>query len=546
MKPSLWVKTDLNAFFGLALDNVAVLILLLGLISGSQSLKEQAESGRFVFSPDFVVSHMIPGTALGVLVGDLAFSVMGFLLARRLGRSVTSMPLGLDTPSTFGMAFLVLLPALALGHQKFPGDSTAAQNFAWHVGLVVLVITGVIKTALAPFGNLVRRILPRASLLGSLSGIALALIAFMPLINDGIASIPLVGIVTLGLMVGALVANLQVLRLPGVLGAALVGCLLTAVAGLFPESFPVAPGFAHQPFHFEWTGIPWVWGNLSGDYLDSVLRAAFDRLPVILPFALATIVGGIDCTESAATVGDEYDTRAVLFTEAIASLVAGIFGGVIQTTPYIGHPAYKKMGGQIGYTVMTALFMGIAGFTGAFYLLEFIPKSCLYPILVFVGIEITASSFHSTKPNHLPALALAFLPALAYLMTLGLKSGFGMATPSGLAFVQTLRCVGNGFLISSILWSAMLVMVIERRAVAGLAFAGVASLCSFFGVIHSPLGDEHVGLPWVILGQVQKEYTEAVKYQTPYHWAGAYLMLGVIFAIWWLMMKKSPETQGKG
>jgi len=78
MKPSLWVKTDLNAFFGLALDNVAVLILLLGLISGKESLKEQVDSGRFVFSPDFVVSHMIPGTALGVLVGDLAFSVMGF------------------------------------------------------------------------------------------------------------------------------------------------------------------------------------------------------------------------------------------------------------------------------------------------------------------------------------------------------------------------------------------------------------------------------------------------------------------------------------
>jgi AGZA family xanthine/uracil permease-like MFS transporter len=545
MKPSLWVKTDLNAFFGLALDNVAVLILLLGLISGTQSLKEQVDSGRFVFSPDFVVSHMIPGTALGVLVGDLAFSVMGFFLARRLGRAVTSMPLGLDTPSTFGMAFLVLLPALALGHQKFPGDATAAQNFAWHVGLMVLVITGVIKTILAPFGNLVRRLLPRASLLGSLSGIALALIAFMPLINDGIASIPMVGMVTLGLMVGSLVANLQVLKLPGVLGAALVGCVLTAVAGLLPESIPLAPGFSHQPLHFEWAGIPWVWGGLGGEYLDSVLRAAVDRLPVILPFALATIVGGIDCTESAATVGDEYDTRAVLFTEAIASLIAGIFGGVIQTTPYIGHPAYKKMGGQLGYTILTALFIGVAGFTGAFYLLEYIPKSCLYPILVFVGIEITASSFHATEPKHLPALALAFLPALAYLMTLGLKSSFGIATPSGIGFVQTLRCVGNGFLISSILWSAMLVMVVDRRAVAGVAFAVAASICSFFGVIHSPLGDEHVGLPWVVMGQIQKEYVEAVKYQTPYHWAGAYLMLAVIFAIWAVMMKKSLEQTTK-
>ena len=34
-------------------------------------------------------------------------------LSRRTGRDdVTAMPLGLDTPSTFGVAFLILLPAL--------------------------------------------------------------------------------------------------------------------------------------------------------------------------------------------------------------------------------------------------------------------------------------------------------------------------------------------------------------------------------------------------------------------------------------------------
>ena len=32
-------------------------------------------------------------------------------------------------------------------------------------------------------------------------------------------------------------------------------------------------------------------------------------LPIVIPFALATVVGGIDCTESAAAVGDE-STRA--------------------------------------------------------------------------------------------------------------------------------------------------------------------------------------------------------------------------------------------
>ena len=86
----------------------------------------------------------------------------------------------------------------------------------------------------------------------------------------------------------------------------------------------------------------WPFGAENGAWWGQVWAEALGRLPVALPFALATVVGGIDCTESAAAAGDEYDTTHVLWTEAIASLLAGALGGVIQTTPYIGHPAYKK------------------------------------------------------------------------------------------------------------------------------------------------------------------------------------------------------------
>ncbi len=77
----------------------------------------------------------------------------------------------------------------------------------------------------------------------------------------------------------------------------------------------------------------------------------------MLPFALATVVGGIDCTESAAAAGDEYDTRSILWTEGIASILAGLAGGVIQSTPYIVlvytgrvEPVAKKGAGLIART----------------------------------------------------------------------------------------------------------------------------------------------------------------------------------------------------
>ncbi|HOM18994.1 MAG TPA: permease, partial [Thermoguttaceae bacterium] len=80
---------DLNAFFGLMLDNLTVMIMLVVLIS---SPHPEAD-GKF--SRDFVLTQMIPGTVLGVVVGDMIYTWMAFRLARRTGRTdVTAMPLG--------------------------------------------------------------------------------------------------------------------------------------------------------------------------------------------------------------------------------------------------------------------------------------------------------------------------------------------------------------------------------------------------------------------------------------------------------------------
>ncbi len=125
---------------------------------------------------------------------------------------------------------------------------------------------------------------------------------------------------------------------------------------------------------------------------QNVFAHVVTLLPVMLPFALATVVGGIDCTESAAAAGDEFDTRSILWTEGIASILAGLAGGVIQTTPYIGQPAYKTMGGRAAYTLATAIFIGLAGALGWIsQLFVWIPQAACFPILVFVGLEIGAS-----------------------------------------------------------------------------------------------------------------------------------------------------------
>ncbi len=541
MKRYHWARAgDVNAFFGLTLDNVAVMVLLFTLISRAAPL----EGGQVFFSPGFVVTRMIPGTALGVLLGDLVYTRMAFRLARRKGRDdTTAMPLGLDTPSTFGVAYLVLLPALKEGHRLFAQDHERAMEFGWHVGLVVLVLSGVFKIGLAPLGNAVRRLVPRAGLLGSLAAIALALIAFLPLAQD-IAALPLVGMAALAVILWTLVAHRPLpFNLPGALGAVLLGVVVYRVGLRFDLMPPAPPAGTPQPWQ---PGTLLALYRQPGDWWSAVFVSAAAKLPLMLPFALATIVGGIDCTESAAAAGDDYDTRAVLLTEGVASLAAGLFGGVIQTTPYIGHPAYKKMGGRAAYTLATALFVGAVGFAGGFNLLfAWLPAAAMFPIMVFVGLEIAAQSFHATPVRHYPALAFAALPALAALVLVLLKEVLGPrlpATPTGLQWMQTLRCLSGGFIVTSLLWGAALAMLIDGRLVRSALYFVLAGVCAFFGIIHSPLAAEEINLPDPVLAKVEPAFRQAVAYQTPYHWTGAYALVVVLFLALSLVHRE-PEAR---
>ena len=183
MKRYRWARGgDINAFFGLMLDNVAVMVLLFSSSAAGPGGAQEKER-QIHFTPGFVLTRMIPGTALGVLLGDLVYTMLAFRLARRLGRDdVTAMPLGLDTPSTFGMAFLVLLPVLNDGYSSVPAAITSRRwSSPGTSGWWCWCWSGIFKIVCAPLGNAVRRLVPRAGLLGSLAAIALALIAFLPL-----------------------------------------------------------------------------------------------------------------------------------------------------------------------------------------------------------------------------------------------------------------------------------------------------------------------------------------------------------------------------
>jgi adenine/guanine/hypoxanthine permease len=512
---------DLNGFFGLMFDNLTVLSFLAGILIFA-----------FKYPADIVYTRMFPGTAFGVLFGDLVYTWLAFRLAKRTGNTkVTAMPLGLDTPSTIGMALVVLGPAF-LGLKAEGMAEADAAMMTWYIGMATVVSTGVIKLVLAFLGPWVQKVVPQAGLLGSLAGIGLALIGMVPLVD--VFGMPIIGMISLGLILYSLVARIRLPKnFPSVFGAIFLGTVIyylfagTGWMGMASEGIP------SMTLHF---GLPIP----SLGFIEGFSHA-LKYLPIAIPFGILTVVGGINVTESARVAGDDFNTRSILLTEAFSTLIAGICGGVAQSTPYIGQPAYKRMGSRSGYTILTALFIGFGGILGyVSFFVELIPRAVLAPILIFVALDIVVQSFLACPPRHAPAVAFAFFPTVARLLSI--KFGNPDIVPAenlqrllvapgkSLPEMLVTFALGNGFILTGMLWGGFLAEMIDRKLKKSAIYLLLMAVLTLFGIIHSASLDGVLYLPWTLNGIQQK---------IPYQFALAY----TIFAIMLLLLAFTKESK---
>jgi adenine/guanine/hypoxanthine permease len=521
--PRRWsISGDLNGFFGLVVDNLAVMAFLATVLVVG-----------FRFPADVVFTRMFPGTALGVLVGDVIYTWMAVRLGRRTGRDdVTAMPLGIDTPTTIGMALLVLGPAFA-GFRERGLDEHAAAIATWHLGMAAMIVMGLVKFALSFAGAWIGRAIPRAGLLGSIAGIALMLIGFIPILK--VLQVPVVGFVSLGVVLYAVVAKGRLPgNIPGVLAAFLVGLALYYTLGPLGLAGPGYHSPAPFAFHLA-LPLPSL-GFIGG------LGSTVPYLPLLLPFALLMVIGGINVTESARAAGDDYDTRAILLTEAVSTLVAGLCGGVAQTTPYIGQPAYKKMGARCGYTLLTGAFVGFGGIFGYLSgIVELVPLAVLAPILVFVSIDITAQAFEATPRRHAAAVVFSFFPAIARMLAIELGDPAYVApehfarlltsTAQGMPELGLIVALGNGFIITSMIWAGFVAALVDKRTLAAVATLAAGALMTLFGVMHSVEPSGALYWPWALTG---------VGRTLAFQFTAAYLALAAVVALLSLQREPAP------
>ena len=441
------------------------------------------------------------------------------------------MPLGLDAPTSIGMALLVLGPAFVAFKQQGL-EANAAAIATWQLGMASLIVMGLLKLVLSFFGEAVTRALPRAALLGSIGGAALALLGFLPLVET--LRSPVVGFVTFGLLLYVLAAKGRLpVRIPGVLLAFLVGTTLYYGLGLACLGMP---GFALPelvPLSFT-LPLPTL-GFIEG------LPHTVPYLPLLLPFGLLMVIGGINVSESARAAGDDYRTRDVLLVEAVSTLVAGVCGGVAQTTPYIGQPAYKHMGARSGYTLLTGLFIGLGGILGYVSgLVQWLPLAVLAPIIVYVGLDITVQAFHETPRRHAIAVSLGFLPSIAYLLNIKFGNPMWMqpevfaglynsTDTHGLSDMAAIVTLGNGFIITAMIWTTALVAMIDGRNGRAVVALLVGAVLTLFGIIHSVDPRGGIYLPWDV---------EGLRATILWQFAGAYAAMVVLLGA--LSLQKKP------
>lgn len=467
---------EVTAFLALFFDNVGTMIFFSAILIFT-----------FNYPAEIILTRMIPGTAFGIFLGDLIYTWLAVRLARKTGRTdVTAMPLGIDTPSTIGIAYAVIGPAYLATHDAI---------LTWHIGMATLFMIGIVKIIVSFFGGWIQRVVPTAGLLGSLAGVGLLLLGFLPLVE--IFSAPVAGLAATGLIFAALFAKLHpVGRLNGVLAAVVLGTVAHFALGYF--------GLAAE-FKIPSLMLRFSLPTLSVDFLQT-LPQSLQYMTLAVPFGILTIVGGINNTESARLAGDNYRTRDILLTEALTSLAASFFGGVAQTTPYIGQPAYKKMGARWGYTLATGLCVGAGSVVGLLALfVGLIPRAVIAPILIFIGFEIVHQAYRESPPAHSPAVSLAFLPVIASLVMIILGQflgALGIATDQLPPHLRTMHAslsmLANGFIVTGLLWGSLLAFLIDAQTRHAALCASVCGLLTLFGIIHSILPNGALYLPWQV------------------------------------------------
>lgn len=499
-KYPLLVKRDLDGFFGLFVDNLVQLLLIVTLCGNLCGIPAN--------SP-LLLRAILPGAALSILVGNLFYAWQAHRLAKRENRDdVTALPYGINTPSLLVYVLFVMKPAFDLASQD-PERYGDPAYYAWQMGLIACLGSGLIEFLGSYIAAGIRRRTPRAALLSTLAGIAIGFISMKFALE--IFQRPLVAMLGLAIV---LVTYFSRVRFPWGLPGGFVAVVLgTLIAWIMPagiehitgpamNSSEIAQAWELRGFYLPTFAGPAIMSALSGG-----TEAWIGYLAVIVPMGLFNLIGSLQNIESADAAGDGFDTRSSLAANGVGTITAALFGSCFPTTIYIGHPGWKGLGARAGYSTLNGFVIAVICLTGTVGVIsKIVPMEAGIAIVLWIGIIITAQAFQVTPHDHAPAVAMGLFPAIAAwgaTVTQGAFIEMALATPgvktmqdflttppvyqsqvSGF-LIHGMILMERGFIFTCMFWAAISVCLIERQFYRAAVWSLIAAAFTGIGLMHA-------------------------------------------------------------
>jgi adenine/guanine/hypoxanthine permease len=472
-KPKLWVPGDFNAFFGFGTNILVNLLVLTGLL-------------RFVLKmpDDLIFGRILPATGLMLCMSTLYYAYLAYKLAQKTGRSdVCALPSGISVPHMFVVTFVIMLPIAAKTGDPIKG---------WEAGLTWVFIQSFVLMLGGFIAPIIRKITPRAALLGTLAGVSVAFISMRPALEMFMT--PAIGIICFAVILASWFGGVRYFKgVPAGLVAIAVGMAIAWGSTLFGAGLGgmSAANLAGSVSNFGFSVPLPAFGHVfSGfEFLGVILVTA-------IPFGIYDLVEAIDNVESAAVAGDSFPTTRVLTADGVVSLIGCLMGNPFINAVYIGHPGWKAMGGRIGYSAATGVMVILLSWFGVIALMAaIIPVVAISPILLYIGMLIGAQAFQETPRSHAPAIILALVPHLAAWGKLQIDNALAAAGTSAAAvgleklgqvgiLYEGLHLLGGGSILGGLVLGAIAVFVIDRELTKAAAFSLIGGALTFFGFMH--------------------------------------------------------------
>ncbi|MCX8011987.1 MAG: NCS2 family permease [Desulfobacterota bacterium] len=468
------VREDIDGFFGLMTDNLMQLIVI-GVLC-------QQVCG---ISPEKVFGTILPGAAISIFIGNIFYTWQARRCARRKKRNdVTALPFGINTPSLFAFVFLVMLPVKI---------ETGDPELAWKVGLLACLGSGIIELVGSFFAEHIRKHTPRAALLSALSGIAITFIAMDFALR--IFSRPLLAFLPLAIILLEYFARIKFpFALPGGLVALSIGTIiawsLQSIGFNYMDTGALKNSLDQFQLILPQSSVKEIYTILTTDYF-------WKYFSIIFPMGIINVIGSLQNIESAEAAGDCFPTMPSLAVNGIGTIVAAFLGSCFPTTIYIGHAGWKALGARTGYSILNGFFIVFICLSGSVNLIfNLIPIEAGAAIVLWIGIIITVQAFQSTPAKHAPAVGFGLFPAVAAYSISIMEKALAVAGTTwkavGLAsfitkgfFIEGMIALERGFILNSMIWSAIVVYVIEKDFFKAGFWGVIASGLSFVGIIHA-------------------------------------------------------------